>query len=80
MLVGNPIPAEYALDSDYINANIAAAIDEARTLGITGKDVTPFLLDKIQKLTGGKSLEANIHLVFNNAALGAKIAGELAAR
>ncbi|MBR4082323.1 MAG: pseudouridine-5'-phosphate glycosidase, partial [Clostridia bacterium] len=74
MLVCNPIPAEYSMDADYINENIDAAIRECETLGIHGKDTTPFLLDKIQKLTGGKSLESNIQLVFNNVRLGTAIA------
>lgn len=76
MLVGNPIPEKYAMDLDYINSNIEAAVEEANKLGIKGKEITPFLLDKIQKLTGGASLESNIQLVYNNAALGAKIAVE----
>lgn len=74
MLVTNPIPTEYALDSDYINEYIEAALKEADELGVTGKKVTPFLLDKIQKLTAGKSLQANIQLVFNNARLASKVA------
>lgn len=74
MLVANPIPEQYAMPLDYINENIDAAINEANELGIKGKKITPFLLDKIQKLTGGKSLEANIQLVYNNARLGAEIA------
>lgn len=78
MVVGNPIPEAYAMDADYISKNIDAAVKEADELGIKGKDTTPFLLDKIQKLTEGKSLEANIQLVFNNVALGAKIAAEYA--
>lgn len=77
MLVTNAIPEAYSMDYDYITSNINAAVKEAEELGIHGKDVTPFLLDKIQKLTAGKSLESNIQLVFNNAKLGALIAGEL---
>ena len=76
MVVGNPIPDEYALDPDYINANIDAAVKEANEKGIKGKEITPFLLDKIQKLTGGASLEANIKLVYNNVAVAAQIAKE----
>ena len=78
MLVTNPIPEEYSMDPDYINQNIDAAIEECSRLGIHGKQTTPYLLDKIQKLTGGDSLKANIQLVFNNARLGAEIASELA--
>ena len=74
MLLANPIPDAYAMDLDYINANIDAAIVECNTLGIKGKNITPFLLDKIQKLTGGKSLEANIQLVYHNVAVGAEVA------
>lgn len=74
MLVTNPIPEEYSMDADYINRSIEEAITEAESLGIHGKETTPFLLDKIQKLTGGDSLKANIQLVYNNARLGAKVA------
>ena len=77
MLVTNPIPEEYSMDPEYINKNIADAIEEANKLGIKGKETTPFLLDKIQKLTGGSSLASNIQLVFNNARLGAAVATEL---
>jgi len=78
MLVTNPIPDEYSMDSDYINDNIANALAEADKLGVHGKQITPFLLDKVQKLTGGKSLEANVQLVYNNARLASEIAVELA--
>ena len=74
MLVTNPIPHEYAMDPDEINATIEKAVEDAKALGIKGKETTPYLLDHIQKLTGGKSLESNIQLVLNNARLGAKIA------
>lgn len=77
MLVTNPIPKEYSMDRKLIDDTIEEAIKEANDLGIHGKDTTPFLLDKIQKLTGGKSLESNIALVYNNVKLGAQIATEL---
>lgn len=77
MLVTNPIPEAYSMDEHYINSNIAAAVQEAADTGIHGKDVTPFLLDKIQKLTAGKSLESNIQLVYNNARLASQIASNL---
>jgi len=77
MVVANPIPEQYAMDLDYINENIEAAIEECNRLGIKGKEITPFLLDKIQKLTEGKSLAANIQLVYNNAKVAAQIACEL---
>lgn len=78
MLVGNPIPAAFSMNAAEINRTIEEAVAECNRLGIRGKEITPYLLDSIQKLTGGRSLEANIHLVLNNAALGAKIAAALA--
>lgn len=78
MMVANPIPTRYSMDGEYIAKNIDEALKEAESLGIHGKATTPYLLDKIQKLTGGKSLQANIQLVYNNARLAAEIARELA--
>ena len=77
MLVANPIPDEYAMDAEYIDDNINRAVAEATRLGISGKQLTPFLLDKIQRLTGGRSLQANIQLVYNNVRLACAIAREL---
>ena len=74
LLVTNPIPEEYSMNADYINQEIDIAIKEMNELGIKGKETTPYLLDKIQKLTGGESLEANIKLVLNNAKLASQIA------
>lgn len=79
MLVANPIPEEYSMDANAINSAIQQAVQEAEQTGVKGKDITPFLLDKIQKITGGASLAANIALVYNNAKLAARIARELAA-
>lgn len=79
MLVTNPIPEEYSMDADVINKAISDAVAEAAEKGIHGKETTPFLLAKIKDLTGGNSLAANIQLVYNNAKLAAKTAGELAA-
>ena len=78
VLVCDPIPEQYSLAPDYINKEIDKALLEMEKLGIKGKDETPFLLAKIVELTGGKSLETNIHLILNNAELGAKIATEYA--
>ena len=77
MLVANPIPEEFAMDPDVINAAIEKALKMADDAGVKGKDVTPFLLKTIVELTGGDSLESNIKLVLNNAKLGAAIAKEL---
>ena len=80
LLVTNPIPEQYSMDADAINQTIDEAVAEAGALGVRGKDITPYLLDKIQKMTGGASLEANIQLVYNNVALGAEVAKELCTR
>lgn len=77
MLVANPVSEEYSMDPDKIEAVISEAVEEAKALGITGKKVTPFLLEKIRNVTGGDSLFTNVKLVLNNAALAAKIAAEL---
>ena len=79
MLVTNPIPEEYSMDADAINAVIDQAVEEANQLGIHGKETTPFLLAKVKDLTGGESLNANIQLVYNNARVAAQTAAALAA-
>ena len=76
MLVTNPIPEEYAMPLDTINAAIDQAIAECEEQGIHGKQTTPFLLARVAQLTGGDSLASNIRLVYNNAALAAKTAVE----
>ena len=77
MLVTNPIPEEYSMDHEVINAAIDKAVAEANEQGVHGKAVTPFLLARVKELTGGDSLESNIQLVYNNAALAADTAVEL---
>lgn len=79
VVIGNPIPAAAALDAAAIDAAIAEAQVEAGTLGIRGKDVTPFLLSRLEALTEGRSLEANVALVAHNARVGARIAVAYAA-
>ncbi|MBW3242605.1 pseudouridine-5'-phosphate glycosidase [Epibacterium sp. DP7N7-1] len=77
-LVANPIPADEQIPAEDLAPIIAQAQSEADAQGVTGKDVTPFLLQRIFELTEGRSLEANIALVRNNARLAAEIAKELA--
>ncbi len=77
MLVGNPIPEEYSMPDEIIRPAIEQALKECNELGIKGKATTPFLLAKVKELTGGDSLQSNIQLVFNNAALAARTAVEL---
>ena len=76
VLITNPIPKEFSMDPAYINKEIDKALVEMEKAGVKGKDETPYLLAKIVELTQGKSLEANIHLILNNAKLGAQIASE----
>lgn len=74
LVIANPIPEADAMDESLINAKIEEALTEAEAKGIKGKDITPFLLGKIKELTQGKSLEANLALVYNNAKKGAALA------
>ncbi len=78
LLVANPIPEGEALDGAAIERQIGEAIRDAATAGLSGKALTPFLLQRLYELTGGRSLAANIALVKNNARLGAEIAAALA--
>ena len=75
---GFDITGAEILDPAVINKAIDEALRQADEAGIHGKATTPFLLAKVKELTGGDSLESNIKLVFNNAALAAKTAAELA--
>ena len=79
VLIANPIPEADALDATEIEARIAAAVADAERQGVSRKALTPFLLQRIFELTGGKSLVANIALVENNARVAAQIAVALAA-
>ncbi|MFK8102677.1 MAG: pseudouridine-5'-phosphate glycosidase [Saprospiraceae bacterium] len=74
VLIANPIPTAAQMEFEPINQAIELAIAEVERIGIKGKETTPFLLSKIEKLTKGASLKANIQLVFNNAKLAAQIA------
>lgn len=76
-LVANPIPPEHEVPLQEIGPAIETALAEASAQGIAAKAVTPFLLDRIVALTGGRSLESNTALVLANARLGAAIAVEL---
>jgi len=78
MVISNPIPFESALENEYINEYIQKALAEMEEKKIHGKEATPFLLAAIKEATKGKSLEANIELVYNNAKLGSQVAKSLA--
>jgi pseudouridylate synthase len=73
-LVANPIPVTHEIPADALAQAIDQALAEARAQGIAAKAVTPFLLDRLFVLTAGRSLEANVALVLNNARLAAAIA------
>ena len=74
VLVANPIPIAFELETSIMNGAINQAIIDANNENITGKEITPYLLSKVNEITQGKSLDANIKLIQNNAALAAKIA------
>jgi pseudouridylate synthase len=78
LLIANPIPEDHALEQAAIEERIAEAVAEAKAQGVGKKEATPFLLKRVVELTEGKSLEANIALIRNNAMLAAQAATELA--
>jgi pseudouridine-5'-phosphate glycosidase len=72
-VIANPVPEAYAMPEEEMEQVIAKAIAEASQQGVTGKALTPFLLSRIEQLTQGDSLAANIELVLNNARLAAAV-------
>jgi pseudouridylate synthase len=79
VVVANPLPTDEQLDPELHDRVLAEGFAAAASAGVSGKDVTPFLLDFLARETGGESLEANVRLVIRNAGLAARIAVELAA-
>ena len=77
VLIGNPIPEQYALDFDEMEQVINQALAEADEKGVRGKEITPFLLAKIKEITKGVSFASNVQLAYNNARVAAKISKEL---
>jgi pseudouridine-5'-phosphate glycosidase len=77
VVLANPVPAIFALDKEEIDRMTSQALAEARDQRVTGKAVTPFLLARIQELSGGRSLATNIALVKHNAQVGAQLAAAL---
>ena len=76
VVIGNPIPAEYELDFEEMEAVINRALDSARKDNIRGKDTTPYLLSHIKDYTRGVSFASNLQLAYNNARVAAQIAIE----
>lgn len=79
VLVANPIPVEFEIARSVIEPAIEIAVKEAAQTGVTGKDLTPFLLKKLNEITEGTSQKANKQLVLNNAAVAARISIDLVA-
>ena len=77
MLVTNPIPEETSLDHAAVDQAVDRAVEEARQAGIHGKEITPFLLERINRFTGGKSLDISVKLIYNNGKVAAQIASQL---
>jgi pseudouridylate synthase len=74
IVVANPLPADEQLDPALHDRVLRESLDAAATAGIAGRDVTPFLLDRFHRETGGASLQANVRLVLRNAELAGRIA------
>jgi pseudouridine-5'-phosphate glycosidase len=79
LMIANPIPADAEIPAAAIAGHIETALAEAAARGLQGKAVTPFLLARLEALTGGASLDANVALVRNNARLAAAVAAAYAA-
>jgi pseudouridylate synthase len=79
LVVANPLPEEEQLDPDVHDRALRAGLEELRRLGVRGKDVTPFLLERFATETEGKSLRVNKEIIVRNAALAARIAVALSA-
>ena len=77
-IVGTPIPEKHQMPRSEIDKAINTALQNAEKKGIKGKEITPYLLDSIKEITSGRSLKANMALVYNNAKLAADIAVEYA--
>ena len=77
VVVSNPVPQQDAMPKEEIDRITEQALREADARGVAGKAITPFLLDRIKQLTGGRSLATNIALVKHNALVGARLAAAL---
>jgi pseudouridine-5'-phosphate glycosidase len=77
MLIANPIPAADELPAEIYERALEAALSEAESRDVRGRDVTPFLLERLRALSGGESVRANLALLTNNARVGAQLAAAL---
>jgi pseudouridylate synthase len=78
VLVANPVDPAKQLDPEFHDRVLGEALDAASAAGVSGHDTTPFLLDHVQRATGGRSLEVNLEVYRGNVALGAEIARAVA--
>lgn len=78
VLVANPPPPRWAIPAEEVESAIAAAVADAARQGIRGAAITPFLLDRVQRATGGRTVAANVAVLESNARAGAALAAELA--
>jgi pseudouridine-5'-phosphate glycosidase len=78
ILVANPVPKEHEIPRETMEGYLSTALKELDQAGVTGKQVTPFLLSRVFELSGGKSLQTNVELLFNNVRLACEIAKTLA--
>ncbi|HAF14337.1 MAG TPA: pseudouridine-5-phosphate glycosidase [Blastocatellia bacterium] len=79
LLITVPVPAEFEVPSEQLEASLNAALKEAESAQIAGRELTPFLLSRMAEASGGATLKANIALLENNARVAAKIAAALSA-
>lgn len=77
VVIAVPAPEEFELSFDEVEQACLVALDEAERAGVRGKAITPFLLSRMEKLTGGNTLQTNRALLINNASVAAQIAASL---
>lgn len=75
LVIANPVPKEFAMDSAIVDRAIEKALRDADENKVSGKALTPYLLERINELTGGQSLKTNVALMYNNVRLAAQLAG-----
>lgn len=80
LLIANPVPAADEIAMVELDTWVAAANDKAKAAGISGKDVTPYVLDHLANLSDGRTIKTNMALVKNNAAVAARIAVAMAGK
>ena len=80
ILVANPVQKEHEIAKREMDGYVEEALKECNKNNIKGKEITPFLLNYIVEITGGRSLKTNISLALNNVRLGSKIAAAISSQ